>query len=73
MRLEGEGDKRGWDDGFGWTPAVGDGQGGQEPLVLWFMGSQTVGHDWATELKLMSLEAYYDYRRPFRGILNPLI
>ena len=28
--------------GFGWTPVVGDGQGG---LVLWFFGSQRVGHD----------------------------
>ena len=52
----GEGDDRGWD---GWmalptqwyefeqTPGVGDGQGG----VLQSMGSQRVGHDWATELK----------------------
>ena len=31
-----------------WTPRVGDGQGG---LALRFMGSQRVGHDWATELK----------------------
>ena len=29
-----------------WTPGVGDGQ----PGVLRFMGSQRVGHDWATEL-----------------------
>ena len=27
--------------GFGWTPRVGDGQGG----LLRFMGSQRVGHD----------------------------
>ena len=27
--------------GFGWTPGVGDGLGG----LLWFMGSQGVGHD----------------------------
>ena len=32
--------------GFGWTPGVGDGQGG----LLRFMGSQRVRHDWATEL-----------------------
>ena len=31
-----------------WTPGVGDGQGG--PGVLRFMGSQRVGHDWATDL-----------------------
>ena len=30
--------------GFGWTPGVGDGQGGQ------CMGSQRVGQDWVTEL-----------------------
>ena len=37
-----------WLDGheFGWTPGVGDGQGG----VLQFMGLQRVGHDWVTEL-----------------------
>ena len=29
-----------------WTPGVGDGQGG----MLQFMGSQRVGHNWATEL-----------------------
>ena len=34
---------------FEWTPRVGDGQGGLG--VLWFMGLQRVGHDWATELK----------------------
>ena len=34
--------------GFGWTPGVDDGQGGLG--VLWFMGSQRVGHNWATEL-----------------------
>ena len=31
---------------FGLTPGVGDRQGG----VLWFMGLQRIGHDWATEL-----------------------
>ena len=31
--------------GFGWTPGVGDGQGG-------LAGSQRVGHDWAIELEL---------------------
>ena len=34
--------------GFWWTLGVGDGQG--RPGVLRFMGSQRVGHDWATEL-----------------------
>ena len=31
-----------------WTPGVGDGTG--RPGVLRFMGSQRVGHDWATDL-----------------------
>ena len=35
-------------DGFGWTPGVGDGQGG--PGVLQFMGLQTAGHDGVTAL-----------------------
>ena len=36
---------------FGWTPGVGDGQGGLvmdcpgDGQVLWLMGSQRVGHD----------------------------
>ena len=33
--------------GFGWTPEVGDGQGG---LVCWASWGRRVGHDWATEL-----------------------
>ena len=37
---------------FGWTPGVGDGQGG---LALQFMGLQRVGHDWATELNWTEL------------------
>ena len=36
---------------FEWTPGVGDGQG---RLVCWFMGSQRVRHDWATELNWYS-------------------
>ena len=33
--------------GFGWTHGVGDGQG--RPGVLWFMGSQRIGRNLATE------------------------
>ena len=33
-----------------WTPGVGN---GQRPGVLWFMGSQRAGHDWATELNFI--------------------
>ena len=53
----GEGDDRGWD---GWMASLTQwmwvwGNSGSwwwtgRPGVLWFMGSQTVGHDWATEL-----------------------
>ena len=39
-----------WLDGHesGWSPGVGDGQGGLVCCDSW--GSQRVGHDWATEL-----------------------
>ena len=55
LEAGGEGDDRGWDGWMAsptrWTwvwvnSEAGDGQGG----VLQFMGSQRVGHDWATEL-----------------------
>ena len=36
-----------------WTPGISDGQG--RPGVLWFMGSQRVGQDWATELNWTEL------------------
>ena len=40
--------------GFGWTPGVGDGQGGLACCVV-FMGSQRVGYDWTIELKWTEL------------------
>ena len=53
----GEGDDRGWD---GWMASVtrwtwvwvnsGSWWWTGRPGMLWFMGSQRVGHDWATEL-----------------------
>ena len=62
-----EGDDRGWD---GWIVSPtwwtwvwvnsGSWWGTRRPGVLWFMGSQGVGHDWATELNwteaLLSVE-----------------
>ena len=55
----GEGDVRGWDGWMAsptrWTWAwVNSGRWWWtgRPDVLWFMGSQRVGHDWATELKM---------------------
>ena len=57
LRAGGEGDDREWD---GWMASStqwiwvwvnsGSWQWTGRPGVLWFMGSKTVGHDWATEL-----------------------
>ena len=57
LKIGGEGDDRGWD---GWMASptpwtwvwVGSGNWlwTGKPGVLWFMGSQRVRHDWATEL-----------------------
>ena len=53
----GEGDDRGWDGWMasptGWTWVwvnSGSWWWTGRPGMLWFMGSQRVGHDWATEL-----------------------
>ena len=57
LGAQGEGDDRGWD---GWMASLtrwtrvcvnsGSWWWTGRPGVLWFMGSQRVGHDWATEL-----------------------
>ena len=52
LEAGGEGDDRGWD---GWMASLTWVNSGSwwwtgRPGVLWFMGSQRVGHDWATEL-----------------------
>ena len=57
LRAGGEGDNRGWD---GWMASPtqwtwvwvdsGSWWWTGKPGMLWFMGSQRVGHDWATEL-----------------------
>ena len=41
--------------GFGWTPGVGDGQGG---LGCWGSRGRRVRHDWATELNWMIWHEY---------------
>ena len=63
LRAGGDGDDRGWDgwmasltrvwvnSGRWWWPA--------RPGVLRFMGSQRVGHDWATELKWRNGQTVY--------------
>ena len=64
----GKGDDRGWD---GWMASLtrwtwvwvnsGSWWWTGRPGVLWFMGSQRVGHDWATELNWAEhfLKSYY--------------
>ena len=59
LRAGGEADEGGWD---GWMASPtrwawvwvdsGSWWWTRRPSVLWFMGSQRVGHDWATELQL---------------------
>ena len=58
----GDGDNRGWDGWMAsltrWTRVWVNSRSWwwtERPGVLWFMGSQRVGHDWATELKWMYL------------------
>ena len=62
LRAGGEGDDRGWD---GWMASLtrwtwvwvnsGSWWWTGRPGVLWFMGSQRVGHDWVTELNWTEL------------------
>ena len=62
LREGGEGDDRGWD---GWMASLtswtwvwvnsGSWWWTGRPGVLWFTGSQRVGHDWATELNWTDL------------------
>ena len=64
LRAGGEGDERGWD---GWMASLtwwtwvwvdsGSWWWTGRPGVLRFMGSQRVGHDWATELNWTELSA----------------
>ena len=66
----GEGDDRGWD---GWMVSPtrwtwvwvdsGSWWWTGRPGVLWFMGSQRVGHDWVTELNIRSMPNIFKARR----------
>ena len=63
LRAGGEGNDRGWDDWMAsWTRWTwvwvnsGSCWCTGRPGVLWLMGSQRLGHDWATELKWNGLE-----------------
>ena len=51
-----------------WTPGVGDGTG--RPGVLRFMGSQRVGHDWATELNWTEHLSYSNSSRKLQRKVN---
>ena len=44
--------------GFGWTPGVGDGQGGLACCGSW---GHRVGHDWATELNWIEYVSQWSY------------
>ena len=44
--------------GFGWTPGVGDGQGGLACCDSW--GCKESGHDWVTELNWTPWKESYD-------------
>ena len=67
----GKGDDRGWD---GWMASptrwtwvwVNSGRWWWtgRPVMLWFMGSQRVGHDWATELNWTELKQYMSLSLP---------
>ena len=64
--MAGEGDDRGWD---GWMASrtrwtwvwVNSGRWWWtgRPGVMWFMGSQRIGHNWATELNWTELHPYW--------------
>ena len=65
MKMGWEGDARGWDGWMAsptqWTWVWINSRSWWwtgSPGVLWFMGSQRVGHDWATELKWTELNMY---------------
>ena len=73
LKVGGEGDDRGWD---GWMASLTQWRWWQtvRPGVLQSMGSQRVGHDWATELNWAVKVRYETYgsRRhsSFRGLKN---
>ena len=75
----GKGDDRGWDDWMAsptrWTwiwVNSGSWWWTGRPGVLWFMGSQRVGHDWATELSWTELMSSLE-KHQFRSFAHFLI
>ena len=66
LKAGGEGDDRGWDDWMAsltqWTWVWVDSWSWWwtgRPGILWFMGSQRVRHDWATELNWTKLNRIF--------------
>ena len=75
----GEGDDRGWDGWMAsptrWTWVWLNSRSWWwtgSPGVLRFMGSQRVGHDWATELNWTELRAYQRLQNDFKQVIVPL-
>ena len=76
LEAGGEGDDRGWD---GWMASPtrwtwvwvnsGSWWWRGRPGVLWFMGSQRVGHDWATELNWTEHISLTYHSLPSRDIM----
>ena len=73
LKAGGEGDDRGWDGWMAsptrWTWVWVNSRSWWwtgRPGVLWFMGSQTVGHDWATELNWTLKTHLYDLQVKWR-------
>ena len=66
LKAGGEGDDRGWDGWMAsptWWTWVWVGSGSWwwtgKPAVLWSVGSQRAGHNWATELNLCAGVLFY--------------
>ena len=75
----GEGDDRGWD---GWIASLtlwtwvwvksGSWWWTGRPGMLWFVGSQRIGHDWATELNCIVLVNMYNFLVYSKGHISLL-
>ena len=77
FRAKGEEDNRGWD---GWMASPtqwtwvwvnsGSWWWTGRPSVLWSMGSQRVGHDWATKLKCTGLFSFFSVQDTVSGEIH---
>ena len=74
LKARGEGDDRGWHHQlngheFEQAPGVSDGQERLPCCLLQSMGSQRVGHNWATELSWIKIYCMYS-RKQCTGLWN---